>query len=107
MATVRPGFPFDPFDPPPEVIKTAAELLARELADRGVEPSVYDRPGQPGRRAYVVVVPGGYTELVVEVAGCFYSWDDPAAERGGRSHAVWGDHADAATRILATVRGMS
>lgn len=98
---VESGIPFDPFNPPQAVIKSAAERLAQELMYRGVNPSVHN---QPVRHAYVVAVPGGHTELMVDVRACFYTWRDPASEYFGLSHAVWGDHADAADRILATVR---
>lgn len=100
MKAREPGFPFDPFNPPPAAIKTAAELLALELMYRAVKPSVHN---QPAHHAYVVVVPGGYTELMVDVRASFYTWPDPAAAYGGLSHALWGNHVDAANRILITV----
>lgn len=101
VETMGPGLPFDPFNPPPAAVKAAAELLARELMWRGVKPTVHN---QPANHAYLVVVPCGYSELMVEVRECFYTWDDPAAEGGRRSHALWGNHANAADRILATAR---
>lgn len=104
MEIVESGLPFDPFNPPPAAIKIAAELLARELMYRGVKPSVHK---QPEHHAYVVVIPGGYSELMVDVRASFYTWPDAAAEYGGLSHALWGNHADAAERILATARRAS
>lgn len=93
--------PFDPFHPPREMVKAAAELLARELMFRGVKPTVVS---QPANHAYLVIVPRGSSELMVDVRASFYTWNDPAADHGGRSHAQWGNHANAADRILATAR---
>lgn len=99
---VESGLPFDPFNPPLAAVKAAAGLLAQELMYRGAKPSVHN---QPAHHAYVVVVPGGYTELMVDVRASFYTWPDPAATYGGLSHALWGDHVDAANRILIAAKG--
>ena len=96
------GVPYDPFNPPPAAIKQAAELLARELMYRGVKPEVHN---QPEHRAYLVVVPSRHGTLMVEVREGFYTWDDSAAHHGARSHALWGDHTDAAVRVIATAQG--
>ena len=92
---------FDPLDPPSAAIRQAADLLVRELLFRGVKPEVHN---QPANRAYLAVVPGRYRKLVVEIRGSFYSWEDARAEFGGRSHALWGDHANAARRVIAAAR---
>lgn len=96
------GLPFDPFNPPLAAAKAAAGLLAQELMYRSVKPSVHK---QSEHHAYVVVVPGGYAELMVDVRASFYTWRDPAAAYGGLSHALWGNHVDAANRILITAKG--
>lgn len=97
------GLPFDPFNPPLAAVKAAAGLLAQELMYWGVKPSVHK---QSEHHAYVVVVPGGYTELMIDVRASFYTWPDPTAAYGGLSHALWGNHADAAKRILITAKGL-
>ena len=97
------GMAFDPLDPLPAVIRQAADLLARELFFRGVRPEVHN---QPANRAYLVIVPGRYRRLVVEVRGSFYSWEDAHSEYGGFSHALWGNAAETADRVLAAVRDL-